>query len=168
MPTLEDGSTIQTPTPVAPNGGNENISPGDNSWGDFLPTTTPVAGQLNSPAGKDLSIAPLPTNEQATPIDYFQQTTNNDDLSASLPPASGQNNENSFNLDGQGGELAFAASADLGTGSDFSGAAGEIPPFVSGKGKKLRVRRDGGKWRAIVWEFFWYISCKDQDDCLKI
>ena len=151
MPTLEDGSTVPTPTPVAPNGGNENISPGDNSWGDFVPTTTPVAGQVTPPAaGNDLTITPLSTSEQATPVDYYQQTTNNDDLFASLPPASGQNNENRFNLDAQGGELASAASADLGTGTDFTGAAGEIPPVVLGTGKKLRVRRNGGKWRAIV------------------
>lgn len=137
-----------------PNGGNENISPGDISlpqWGDAVPTTTPVAGQLTPPAaGNDLSITPLPTSEQGKPNDDYQQTSNNDDLFASIPPASGQDNENNFNLAAQGGEIASASSADLGADTDFSGAAGETPPFVLGKGKKLRARRNGGKWRAIV------------------
>lgn len=153
MPTLDDATTIPTPSPAAPNGGNENVSPGDISspqWGDFVPTTNPVAGQLTPPAaaGSDLSlqangITPLPTSEKATPIDSDQQTTSNDDLFASIPTASGQN-ENGFNLAAQGGELASAPSAD------FSDAAGEIPPSVLGLGEKLRVRRNGGKWRAVI------------------
>lgn len=118
-----------------------------------MPTTTPVAGQLSPPAaGNDLSlpehgITPLPTSEQATPIGAYQQTTNNGDLLASLPPASSQN-ENSFNL--EGGELASAPSVDLGVSTDFSDVAGEIPPFMLGTGKKLKVRRNGGKWRADI------------------
>lgn len=118
-----------------------------------MPTTTPVAGQLSPPAaGNDLSlpehgITPLPTSEQATPIGAYQQTTNSGDLLALLPPASGQN-ENNFNL--EGGELASAPSVNLGVSTDFSDVAGEIPPFMLGTGKKLKVRRNGGKWRADI------------------
>lgn len=159
LPTTEDGSTVPTPAPAPLNGGDENIPSGDMfqpQWGDFVPTATPVAGQLTPPPtpSNDLSllgntVTPLSTSEQATPIDSFQQITDNDDLFASLPSASDQN-ENSFNLAAQGEELASAPSADLGVSTDFSDVAGEIPPFMLGTGKKLKVRRNGGKWRASI------------------
>lgn len=126
-----------------------------------MPTTTPVAGQITPPAASNdpplqkNGNTVLPTSEQATPIDYYQQmpTTNDnsDDLFASFPPpASGQNAGNNFN------NLAVPQSGekipDLGVGSvDFSGAAnGELPPYALEMGKKLRVRRAGGKWRATI------------------
>lgn len=134
-----------------------------------MPTTTPVAGQLAPPAAASSDpprqangITPPPTSEQATPIDYYQQTPttneNNDDFFASLPPpppASGQNDGTNFNniaVTQSEGKIDSAPSLDLGvSGTDFSGAAnGELLPFVVGMGKKLRVRRTGGKWRAII------------------
>lgn len=169
MPSLDNESTVPTPSTAAPNG-NENISPEDISfpqWGDFVPTTTPVAGQLTPPAASnDPPLQAngntfLHTSEQATPIDYYQQTPttneNSDDLFASLPPplASGQNDGTKFNnlAVPQSGEILDSSpSPDLGfSGTDSLDAAnGELLQFVPGIGKKLRVRRIGGKWRAIV------------------
>lgn len=126
-----------------------------------MPTTTPDGGQLTAPAASNdpplqaNGNAFLPTSEQATPTDYYQQTNeNSDDLFASLPPppASGQNDGTNFNnlaVLQSGENLDSAPSPDLST--DFLGASnGELLQFVPGIGKKLRVRRTGGKWRAIV------------------
>lgn len=165
LPSLDSESTVPTPSPAAPNG-NENISPEDipyPQWGDFVPTTTPVAGQPTPPAASN--DPPLQANgntfipEQATPIDYYQQTPttneNSDDLFASLPPASGQNDGINFNnlaVPQSGENLDSAPSPDSGVSStDSLGAAnGELLQFVPGIGKKSRVRRTGGKWRASV------------------
>lgn len=131
-----------------------------------MPTTTPVAGQLTPPAASNdpplqaNDITLLPTSEQATPVDYYQQTPttneNDDGLFASLPspPASGQNDGTNFDnlaVPQSGGKIESAPSPDLGVGStDFSGTAnGDFSPFVLGMGKKLRVRRNGGKWGAL-------------------
>lgn len=169
LPSLESESTVPTPSPAAPSG-NENISPEDipyPQWGDFVPTTTPVAGQLTPPAASnDPPLQAngntfLPTSEQATPIDYYQQTAttdeNGDDLFASLPPPSalGQNDGTNFNnlAAPQGGRNSDSTPIpNLGVSStDLLGADnGELLQFVPGIGKKLRVRRSGGKWRAIV------------------
>lgn len=131
-----------------------------------MPTTTPVGGQLTPPAasnGPPLQANGntfIPSSEQATPINYYQQTPttneNSDDLFASLPPpASGQNDGTNFNnlaVPQSGENLDSAPSPDLGaSNTDSLGAAnGELLQFVPGIGKKLRVRRTGGKWRAIV------------------
>lgn len=134
-----------------------------------MPTTTPVAGQLTPPAASnDQPLQAngntfLPTSEQATPIDYYQQKTpttdekNGDDLFASLPspPASGQDDGNNFNnlaVPHSGGNLDSAPSPNFGVSSTDSLGAdnGELLQFVPGIWKKLRVRRSGGKWRAIV------------------
>lgn len=147
-------------------------------WGDFVPTTTPVVAgqQLTPPAAASNEPALeaangntflLPTSsEQATPIDYYQQQTpttneNGDDFFASLlpppPAASGQNDGTNFKnlaVPQTGKNLDSAPSTDLGVDStdDSLGADnnGEILQFVPGIGKKLRVRRNGGKWRAMV------------------
>lgn len=132
-----------------------------------MPTTTPDGGQLTAPAASNdpplqaNGNAFLPTSEQATPTDYYQQTPttneNSDDLFASLPPppASGQNDGTNFNnlaMPQSGENFDSAPSPDMGVSStDSLGASnGELLQFVPGIGKKLRVRRTGGKWRAIV------------------
>lgn len=179
MPSLDSEITVPTPTPfpaaaaAAPTG-NGNISPTEDipypQWGDFVPTTTPVAGQLLTPPPAATSNEPslqvangntfLPTSEQATPIDYYQQTPtineNGNDLFASLPlppppspPASGQYDGANFK------NLAVPQSwenLDSAPSSDSLGDAdnGEILQVVPGIGKKLRVRRTGGKWRAMI------------------
>lgn len=134
-----------------------------------MPSTTPVAGQLSPPpaAANDQPLQAngnilLPTtSEQATPIDYYQQTPttneNSEDLSASLrpPPASGQNDGINFNnlaIHQSGENLDSALIPDLGLSSTHpsSVANGELVPFELGVGKKLRARRTGEKWRAIT------------------
>lgn len=173
LPSLESESTVPTPSPAAPPSGTENISPEDipyPQWGDFVPTTTPVAAGLLTPpaASNDPPLQAngntfLPTSEQATPIDFYYQQTpttdekNGDDLFASLPspPASGQNDGTNFNnlaVPHSGGNLDSAPSHNFGVSSTDSLGAdnGELLQFVPGIGKKLRVRRSGGKWRAVV------------------
>lgn len=129
-----------------------------------MPTTTPDGGQLTAPAASNdpplqaNGNAFLPTSEQATPTDYYQQTPttneNSDDLFASLPPppASGWNDGTDFNNLAVPQSGDSAPSPDLGVSStDSLGASnGELLQFLPGIGKKLRVRRTGGKWRAIV------------------
>lgn len=140
-----------------------------------MPTTTLVAGkQVIPPAAAAASNEPpvqaangnsflLPTSsEQATPIDYYQQTSttneNGDEFFASLPfppPASGQKDGTNFKnlaVPQTGKFLDSSPSPDLGVESTDSLGTdnGEILQFVPGIGKKLRVRRTGGKWRAMV------------------
>lgn len=127
-----------------------------------MPTTTPVAGQLTPPAASNdpplqaNDITLLPTSEQATSIDYYQQTPTTNEINGGIfaslpsPPAPGQNYGTNFDtlaVPQSGGQIESAPSPDLGVGStDFSGAvSGDFFPFVLGMGKKLRVRRSGGK-----------------------